>query len=127
MSKDLKVFQTEIKDVGTFVFKYPTVADTIEIARLRAEKYLYGIRYEWDDEAKKDVALGIDNVSLNLATTFCELIVCTKKAPKDFDYDACDDLDLILELSEEFYKWRSQFRKSKTTSKDPTGVEEATG
>lgn len=123
MNKNIKIFQTTIDGVGTFCLRYPKVIDQIEIARLRAEKYLYGVRYEWDIEAKKDVALGIDTQSLGLATIMCELIVCTEKKPDDFEYHDCDDLLIITEIYDQFDKWRSDFRESKTTppNKDGTG------
>ncbi len=123
MNKNLKIFQHNVEGVGTFCLRFPTVKDSIEIARLRAQKYLYGIRYEWDDEAKKDYPLGIDTTSLYMATAFCELITCTDKLPDGFVYDECDDLAMILDLYEAFYKWRLDFREGKGTSTDPTGDE----
>ena len=61
--KDLKIWTHDVKDVGTFSFRYPTVKDLIEIARYRSEVYLRGVRFEFDIEAKKEYPLGIDTQS----------------------------------------------------------------
>jgi hypothetical protein len=124
MSSNLKVFQKSIEGVGTFCLRYPTVKDTIEIGRLRSEKYLHGVRYEWDSAAQKDVPLGLDNTTLFIATAYCELIVCTVKKPDDFDYDKCDDLSMVLDLHDAFDKWRLDFRKDETTPPDKEDTEQ---
>lgn len=120
MKKIKDFFTKDVEGVGTFSFRYPSVKDIIEIERLRAEKYLHGIRYAYDEENKIDVPLGISNSAVYMASAFCALLVLEEKTPEGFSIDDCDDVELILDLYEEHYKWRLSFRKGNDTSKDPT-------
>lgn len=122
---DLKIWTKDVKDVGTFAFRYPTVKDLIEIARYRSEVYLTGVKFEYDIESKREYPLGIDAHSYYLATVMSELVICSKKIPDGFDFDECEDMEMIIELYEEFFEWRSLFRKSGDTSTNQEGSHEA--
>ena len=56
-----------------------------------------------------------------------ELVVCAKKIPEGFSFDTCDDMEMVIELYEEYYKWRSLFRKGGDTAGDQARSQEATG
>jgi len=121
MNKNLKIWQKDVEGFGTFAFRYPTVKDIIEISRHRGEVYLTGVKFEYDIEKKKEYPLGIDAHSYYLATVMSELVVCAEKLPEDFDFDTCDDIDMIIDLYEQFYEWRSLFRKGHDTSGNQEG------
>ncbi len=123
MNKDLKIWQKDVEGIGTFSFRFPTVKDSIEISRYRGEVYLTGVKFEYDFDKKKEYPLGIDAHSYYLATVMSELVICAEKIPEGFDFDTCDDIDMIIDLYEAFYEWRSLFRKGNDTAGDQAGSE----
>ena len=122
---DLKIWTKDVEGVGTFAFRYPTVKDSIEISRYRGEVYLPGVKFEFDMEKKKEYPLGIDAHSYYLATLMSELVICARKLPDGFDFDTCEDIEMVIDLYEEFYEWRSRFRKGRDAPGDQKGSQEA--
>lgn len=126
MEKNLKIWTKDVEGIGTFAFRYPTVKDSIEISRHRGEVYLPGVKFDYDIESKKEYPLGIDAHSYYLSTVMSELTVCAEKIPENFSFETCDDMEMIIDLYEAFYDWRSLFRKGRNTSGDNEGSNEAT-
>ena len=126
MNSDLKKITIDIKDIGTFVLRYPNIKDTIEVARIRAERYFYGVKFDFDEETGLSSPLGIDAMTYGLATTVCELVAVCEKKPDDFEFDECDDLEIISELYEKYEAWRLSFRGSTTSREPPEGTAEGT-
>lgn len=126
MNDTLKIWTTDVEGYGTFAFRHPTVKDVIEISRYRGENFLPDVKFEFDLEKKRDFPLGIDSQTLYLATCMSELIVCSEKTPKDFTFESCDDVELIIKLYEEFYDWRARFRTGQNTAGTDSGSQKAT-
>lgn len=82
-----------------FVVKYPSLFDITKIGSMRVKMF---------EGANPD---HIDPITDNTAYFLSTMMVVTTKVPAGFNWEKLSDFEFLIELYEEFDKWRNSFRR----------------